>query len=240
MSPRDGGRLGAPHAADIPLVFDNVAKPGSRAEQPVGHLPRAELGVRDDEAAREQGREDQEDGHEVLRSAVRSTLRHDATVARRLSTVCVWYGYLEAEELIERDPAKHVRRPKVSMESTTLGLDRAQLGAMLYTAERARPTEYALVCLLGLNGLRVTEACEAEITSPSDAAIARSPEMRNSRATITTTTHTATRPSRTSITSAESTITLSDSGSRNFPSVVTLSETRASQPSNQSVSAHTA
>src|SRR6185436_10102864 len=30
-SPRDGGRFGAPHASDIPLVFDNVAKPGSNA-----------------------------------------------------------------------------------------------------------------------------------------------------------------------------------------------------------------
>jgi para-nitrobenzyl esterase len=34
VSPKDGGRLGAPHAADIPLVFDNVAAPGSRAEGP--------------------------------------------------------------------------------------------------------------------------------------------------------------------------------------------------------------
>jgi para-nitrobenzyl esterase len=34
VSPKDGGRLGAPHMTDIPLVFDNVAKPGSRAEGP--------------------------------------------------------------------------------------------------------------------------------------------------------------------------------------------------------------
>ncbi|HWA63050.1 MAG TPA: carboxylesterase/lipase family protein [Caulobacteraceae bacterium] len=34
VSPKDGGRLGAPHMADIPLVFDNVAAPGSRAEGP--------------------------------------------------------------------------------------------------------------------------------------------------------------------------------------------------------------
>ena len=87
-----------------------------------------------------------------------------ATVARRLSTVCVWYKYLFAEEFIPRDPATFVRRPKVSMESTTLGLDRAQLGSILYTAERARPSEYALIALLGLNGLRVSEACNAEIT----------------------------------------------------------------------------
>jgi site-specific recombinase XerD len=87
------------------------------------------------------------------------------TVARRLSTVCVFYGYLEAEELIVKSPAKFVRRPKVSMESTMLGLDRAELGAMLYVAERSRPNEYALICLLGLNGLRVTEACEADIAN---------------------------------------------------------------------------
>ncbi|MFL5296797.1 MAG: carboxylesterase/lipase family protein [Phenylobacterium sp.] len=34
VSPKDGGRLGAPHMADIPLVFDNVGQPGSRAEGP--------------------------------------------------------------------------------------------------------------------------------------------------------------------------------------------------------------
>jgi para-nitrobenzyl esterase len=34
VSPRDGGRLGAPHMTDIPLVFDNIAQPGSRAEGP--------------------------------------------------------------------------------------------------------------------------------------------------------------------------------------------------------------
>ncbi len=34
ISPKDGGRLRAPHAADIPLVFDNVRQPGSRAEGP--------------------------------------------------------------------------------------------------------------------------------------------------------------------------------------------------------------
>ena len=75
------------------------------------------------------------------------------------------------------------------------------------------------------------------MTSPSLMASVRSPLMRNSRARISTTTQTGTRPSRTSITSAESTMILSASGSRNLPSVVTLFETRASQPSNQSVRA---
>nr|WP_240609493.1 carboxylesterase/lipase family protein [Phenylobacterium deserti] len=33
-TPRDGGRFGAPHASDIQLVFDNIAKPGATAEGP--------------------------------------------------------------------------------------------------------------------------------------------------------------------------------------------------------------
>lgn len=88
-----------------------------------------------------------------------------ATVARRLSTICVFYKYMAAEEYIAKDPAVYVRRPKVSTESTTLGLDRDELGKLIYVAENSRPNEYALVCLLGLNGLRVSEACTAQIES---------------------------------------------------------------------------
>jgi integrase/recombinase XerD len=91
-----------------------------------------------------------------------------ATVARRMSTVCVFYKYMTAEEYIEKDPSVYVRRPKVSVESTTLGLDRDELGRLVYVAERGRPNEYALVCLLGLNGLRVSEACAARIESLSN------------------------------------------------------------------------
>lgn len=93
--------------------------------------------------------------------------RAPATVARRMSTICVWYAWLEGEDFIVKNPAAHVRRPKVSMDSPTLGLDRAELGSLLYVAERARSSEYALVCLMGLNGLRVSEACGAEITALS-------------------------------------------------------------------------
>ncbi|HEY0435731.1 MAG TPA: carboxylesterase family protein, partial [Phenylobacterium sp.] len=34
VSPREGGKFGAPHTADIPLAFDNVAAPGSNAVGP--------------------------------------------------------------------------------------------------------------------------------------------------------------------------------------------------------------
>jgi para-nitrobenzyl esterase len=34
VSPKDGGKLGAPHASDIQLVFDNIDKPGATAIGP--------------------------------------------------------------------------------------------------------------------------------------------------------------------------------------------------------------
>jgi len=86
-----------------------------------------------------------------------------ATVCRRLSTVVCFYRYCEAEEIVDRSPARFLRRPKVSLESTTLGLDRAELAAFLAAALAAGPAHHAVACLLGLNGLRVSEACQADI-----------------------------------------------------------------------------
>lgn len=86
-----------------------------------------------------------------------------STVARRISTVASFYRWCVEEEILDRNPAAHVRRPKVSQESTTLGLDRNELGAFLVEAGLHGGTEHALACLLGLNGLRVSEACNTSI-----------------------------------------------------------------------------
>ena len=47
-----------------------------------------------------------------------------STVARRLSTLGSFYRYCHVEGILERNPAANVRRPKVDVESRTLGLDR--------------------------------------------------------------------------------------------------------------------
>ncbi len=39
-----------------------------------------------------------------------------------------FYKYCEQEQLVDRNPALNVRRPKVDYESRTLGLDRNELG----------------------------------------------------------------------------------------------------------------
>lgn len=87
------------------------------------------------------------------------------TIGRRISTVASFYKWCDIEEVIPRNPAAHVRRPKAETGSTRLGLDRNELGAFLVAAGLGSPTDHALAALLGLNGLRVSEACNANIES---------------------------------------------------------------------------
>jgi integrase/recombinase XerD len=57
----------------------------------------------------------------------------------------------------------HVRRPRLDYESHTVGLDRNELGALLVAAGLAGAREHALISLLGLNGLRISEALGVNI-----------------------------------------------------------------------------
>jgi integrase/recombinase XerD len=74
-----------------------------------------------------------------------------------------FYKYAVEEELLEHFPAAHVRRPRLDYESHATGLDRNELGALLVAAGLGRPAEHALIALLALNGLRVSEATSANI-----------------------------------------------------------------------------
>lgn len=89
--------------------------------------------------------------------------RARTTVARRLSTVAGFYRYAEQEGLLERSPAAQVRRPRLDYESHATGLDRNEVGALLVAAGLASAGEHALVSLLAINGLRVSEALGADI-----------------------------------------------------------------------------
>jgi integrase/recombinase XerD len=89
--------------------------------------------------------------------------RARATVARRLCTVAGFYRYAEQEGLLERSPAAHVRRPRLDYESHATGLDGNEVGALLVAAGLASASEHALVSLLAINGLRVSEALGADI-----------------------------------------------------------------------------
>ena len=85
--------------------------------------------------------------------------RARATITRRLCTIAGFYKYVVEEDLLDHSPAAHVRRPRLDYESHATGLDRNELGALLVAAGLGRrPAEHALISLLALNGLRVSEA----------------------------------------------------------------------------------
>ena len=87
-----------------------------------------------------------------------------------------------------------MRRPRIDYESHATGLDRNEVGAQFVAAGLGTAAEHALVSLLALNGLRVSEATGADIealgterghgTGPwrSPARAARKPSSRSPRA----------------------------------------------------------
>jgi site-specific recombinase XerD len=79
------------------------------------------------------------------------------------SLIAGFYRYAVEEELLEHSPAVHVRCPRLDYESHATGLDRNEVGALLVAAGLGAPAEHALISLLALNGLRVSEASGADI-----------------------------------------------------------------------------
>src|ERR1035441_899722 len=99
---------------------------------------------------------------ELYRTAMEQKGLAPSTIDRRLSTVCGFYRFALIDGRVNANPAQYVRRPKVH-PSEGQGLDRRELGTFLFTAERFDKSHAALAVLLGLNGLRVSEACGTNI-----------------------------------------------------------------------------
>ena len=87
-----------------------------------------------------------------------------STVSRRLSVVVGFYRVCVIDDILAHSPADYVRRPVVPPESPTLGLGHLQFEALITTARQsANPNDFALIAMLGLLGLRIFEACGANI-----------------------------------------------------------------------------
>lgn len=92
-----------------------------------------------------------------------------STVSRRLSVVAGFYRTCVIDGVLEHSPADYVRRPRVSTESPTLGLNHLQFEALLSASrESANPNDFALVTMLGLLGLRIFEATGADVEALSE------------------------------------------------------------------------
>ncbi|MGH9110501.1 MAG: tyrosine-type recombinase/integrase, partial [Acidimicrobiales bacterium] len=103
---------------------------------------------------------------ELYRTSMEDRGLAASTIDRRLSTACGFYRFAHIDGRIPSNPAQYVRRPQVH-PSERRGLDRGELGRFLFTAERFDHAHAALAVLLGLNGLRVSEACETNIEDGS-------------------------------------------------------------------------
>ncbi len=66
-------------------------------------------------------------------------------------------------DVLAFSPGANVRRPKVSDDSTTVGLSVDELVALLDAAEAHSPRWGALVSLLACNGVRIDEALRADV-----------------------------------------------------------------------------
>lgn len=88
-------------------------------------------------------------------------------MSRCLATIAGFCKYAVQEGLLDHCPAAHVRRPRLDYESHAAGLDRNEADAILVAAGLGGPAEHALVWLLALNGLRVSEAVGADIKALS-------------------------------------------------------------------------
>jgi integrase len=85
-------------------------------------------------------------------------------VSRRTSVVCGFYRTCVIDGILEHSPAEWLRRPTVPPESPTLGMTHLQFEALLTTArESSNSFDFALVAMLGLLGLRIFEACGANV-----------------------------------------------------------------------------
>jgi integrase/recombinase XerD len=87
-----------------------------------------------------------------------------ASIARRLSCLSKFYGYgIRDAEVLEYSPVANVRRPKVSDDSSTVGLTADELDRLLTVAEAHSPRSAALVSLLVYNGLRIAEVLAGDV-----------------------------------------------------------------------------
>jgi integrase/recombinase XerD len=87
-----------------------------------------------------------------------------ATIRRRVSTLSGMFKYAVIDELLKADPTLAVGRPRVNWEAQRRTvLHPLEFAAVLTTARAHGPTAHALVALLGMLGLRVSEACNIQI-----------------------------------------------------------------------------
>ena len=87
-----------------------------------------------------------------------------SSVARKLAAISSFFEHLITEDHLDTNPLTRIRRPTTSNDDTTTqALSKEEAIDLLATAEAHGPRDHALVCLMLLNGLRVSSVCDATV-----------------------------------------------------------------------------
>lgn len=98
------------------------------------------------------------------RESLRVAGRKRTTIARKLAAVTNFYGYCVELDLIEHNPAKDVKRPKIhNDEDGTVWLSLDQMNRLLATAQRDGLRSEVLVAVLTSTGARIDEVLSANV-----------------------------------------------------------------------------
>lgn len=87
-----------------------------------------------------------------------------STIARKLTAVSSFYGYVteEAPHLVPSNPMRRVARPEVAVDSSTGALSLDQARQLMDAARESGVMAHALVGLLLTTGVRISEAVKAD------------------------------------------------------------------------------
>lgn len=87
-----------------------------------------------------------------------------ATINRRFNTVALFYKYALRDEIIGKDPAAYIDRPKIDSDGQRRTfLPPLQHGIFMAQAAEMGVMAHALACLLGMRGLRISSACNLDV-----------------------------------------------------------------------------
>ena len=86
-----------------------------------------------------------------------------ATVARKLAAVASFFEYATDEGVIASNPVAKVKRPKIHMDDQQLTVSRTADEFRAIRAAATAPRDRALVLVLGVMGLRVSEALSLDL-----------------------------------------------------------------------------
>lgn len=85
------------------------------------------------------------------------------TVAGRFSAIKGFYRRAVLDGVLDKDPCYLLKAPSVPRKTTTNDLTRVELVRILKMAQSRSVRDYAALCLLGYNGLRVSELVGIDI-----------------------------------------------------------------------------